>query len=97
MSRMRTGGRHVLVDPATRRHEADGRRPWLAKWMALLHAIGNVQAWILLSLAYVVLILPIGLLFRVFNDPLRIRRRPSSNWQPFTRQFDRLDQAQEQS
>ncbi len=65
--------------------------------MALLHRIGNVQAWLLLSLAYVALFLPMGLLFRLFNDPLRIRRKPDSNWQPVTRQYDRIEQAGEQA
>ena len=65
--------------------------------MAVLHRIGNVQAWLLLSLVYLVVFLPMGLVFRLFNDPLRLRRRPDSNWQRITRQFDRLEDAREQA
>ena len=68
----------------------------MERWMALLRTIGNVQAWILLSVFYVVVIAPIGFIFRFRADPLRLRAR-GSTWQPFGRQYDRLDQAKEQS
>ena len=87
-----------MVDAATPRAARRGNpRPWLDRWMALLHRIGNVQAWLLLSLAYLVLFLPMGLIYRLLHDPLRLRRKPESNWQPVTRQHDRLDHAGEQA
>ena len=89
---------HGMVDPATPRAARRGKaRPWFDRWMALLHTIGNAQAWLLLSVAYLVMFLPIGLLFRLFNDPLRIRRKPESNWQPVARQHDRIERAREQA
>ena len=90
---------HEMADAVTPRAARQGKkpRPWLDRWMALLHAIGNAQAWLLLSLAYVVLFLPIGLVFRRFNDPLRIRRRPGSNWQPIASQHDRIEDAGQQA
>lgn len=98
MSRQLGREAQSIADPAApQAYRPGARRPWLAKWMALLRTIGNAQAWLLLSVVYVVLILPMGLLFRRLSDPLRIRRRPESNWQPFTRQFDRLDEAREQA
>jgi hypothetical protein len=90
--------RHGMVDPTTPHATRRGkRRPWLEQWMTILRTIGNAQAWLLLSIVYVVLILPMGLLFRLANDPLRLRRRPESNWQPVARQYDRLDEAGEQA
>jgi hypothetical protein len=88
---------HGMVDPAATKAARRTSHPWLDRWMAILHRVGNAQAWLLLSIAYLVLFLPLGLVFRLFNDPLRIRRKPGSTWQPFTRQYDRLDQAHEQS
>jgi hypothetical protein len=45
-------------------------------WKRVAHAIGNFQARVLLTLLYIVLVLPFGLAVRLFSDPLRIRRRP---------------------
>lgn len=66
------------------------------RWMAALRTIGNVQAWILFTIFYVLLITPMALIFRFVADPLR-RRRRGSTWQPLVRQYDRMDQALEQS
>ena len=86
-----------ITDPISRpARGAPSKRPWLNQWMALLRTIGNIQAWILLTLFYVVIISPIGLVFRLVADPLRLRRR-GSTWQPFARHYDRLDHAAEQS
>ena len=87
-----------IIDPAAPRGRRAGqRRPWYAPLLDSLRVVGAVQAWLILSLAYVVLMLPMGLIFRLLADPLRIRRRADTTWQPFTRQFDRLDEAREQS
>ena len=95
---MRPRTQHGMADPSTPRPIRRGKaRPWLDRWMALLHTIGNAQAWLLLSIAYIVLFLPMGLVFRLFNDPLRIRRKLDSNWQPVTRQYDRIEDAGEQA
>ncbi len=51
------------------------RRLWQT-WKRLAHAIGNFQARVLLTLFYGVLILPLGVVVRLFADPLRIRRSP---------------------
>ena len=72
-------------------------RGFLDRWMAVLRTIGNLQAWILFTLFYLVILTPIALVFRVVADPLRLRRRRRSTWQPLGRQYDRMDQALEQS
>ncbi len=86
-----------MTDPVSR-HVPRGpsKRPWLDRWMALLRTIGNIQAWILLSIFYVVIITPFGLVFRWVADPLRLRRR-GSTWQPFTHSYEQMEQAAEQS
>ena len=54
------------------------RRLWEG-WKRVARAIGNFQARVLLTIFYAVLIAPVGLVFRLFADPLRIRR-PCETW-----------------
>jgi hypothetical protein len=86
-----------VTDPtAPSRPREVSRRPWLERWMTVVRTIGNVQAWIILTLFYVVLITPIALVFKCLADPLRLRRR-GATWQPLPSQYDQLPQAGEQS
>ena len=39
--------------------------------------IGRVQAWIIFTLFYFVIMAPVALIFRVLADPLRLRSRAS--------------------
>ncbi len=48
-------------------------------WKRLAHRIGNFQARVLLTLVYAVLVLPFGIVVRLFGDPLRIKK-PPDNW-----------------
>jgi hypothetical protein len=63
------------------------RRLWEG-WKRVSRAIGNFQARVLLTIFYVVLILPFGLAVRLFADPLRIRRL-SDKW--IDRDADAID------
>jgi len=50
---------------------------WLrvkAALIALGTRIGRVQSWIILTIFYFVMIGPVALLYRLFADPLRMRR-----------------------
>jgi hypothetical protein len=53
------------------------KRVWAA-WTRLAHTIGNFQARLLLTLLYAVLVFPFGVIVRLFSDPLRIKKRPTS-------------------
>ena len=55
---------------------ASTRATLSAGWKKLGHAIGNFQARILLTLIYSLLILPFGLIVRVFSDSLHMKKRP---------------------
>ncbi len=48
------------------------------KFKAVMRAIGNFQARVLLSILYVVLALPTGALLRLFSDPLDLHHAPVS-------------------
>jgi len=45
-------------------------------WKKFGHAVGNVQARILLTFIYSVLILPFGLAVRFFSDSMHTKKRP---------------------
>jgi hypothetical protein len=47
-------------------------------WKRVAHRIGNFQARVLLTIFYAVLVLPFGILTRLFADPLRTKRRPQT-------------------
>jgi hypothetical protein len=51
------------------------KRLW-QMWKRLARRIGDFQARLLLTLIYIVAILPFGLGVRLFGDPLRLKRRP---------------------
>ena len=63
---------------------AAARPWWRATWQAVLAAarfIGRIQAWLLLTIAYFVVILPVALIYRCVSDPLRLRPASGSPWQ----------------
>ena len=45
----------------------------LARWKTIAHAIGNVQARVLLSVFYFVVVPPFALIVKLFQDPLGLR------------------------
>ncbi len=56
------------------------RRVWKA-WREIAAYIGDFQARLLLTLFYFTILVPFGLLVRLFSDPLRIRHLPvHSSW-----------------
>jgi len=96
MASQRERERVSMTDPTSQKVHRATSRPWLDRWMAILRTVGNVQAWILLTLFYVLIITPFGLIYRCVANPLRLRWR-RANWQPLARQYDRMGQALEQS
>lgn len=47
-------------------------RAW-ARWKIIAHIIGNVQARLLLSLFYFVVVPPFALVVKLFQDPLKLQ------------------------
>jgi len=48
-------------------------RTFWENFKAVMRAIGNFQARVILSLLYLVLVLPTGALVRLFSDPLQLQ------------------------
>ena len=61
-----------------------------------METIGNFQARLLMLLIYVVVISPIGIIVRLFADPLDIRRENSSSWTDFTNRAGSIESARKQ-
>ncbi|HMH51196.1 MAG TPA: SxtJ family membrane protein [Candidatus Acidoferrum sp.] len=55
------------------------RALWEA-WKIVAHAIGKIQARVVFSLLYIVLLGPVAVVLRLVADPLRHRHPPTSNW-----------------
>ena len=90
-------GEPSIIDPVVVGAAREGSsRSFRERWMRALRTLGNIQAWIILSLFYVIIIAPLGMIFRCFADPLRVGKR-QSNWQATPSQYDRLDTAIRQS
>jgi hypothetical protein len=47
-------------------------------WNRMMHAIGNFQARVILTVLYAIIVLPFGLIVRLFTDPLRIKHPPTA-------------------
>jgi hypothetical protein len=45
-------------------------------WKRLANTIGNFQARVLLTVFYGIIVFPVGIVARLFLDPLRIKRSP---------------------
>ena len=54
-------------------------RAWLG-WKWFIRRLGNLQAWVLLTLTYVVFFPFIAIPHRLLADPLRIRSRQAAFW-----------------
>jgi hypothetical protein len=51
-------------------------RAWRS-WKRIARKIGNLQARVLLTIFYAVLMFPFGVTVRMLFDPLRIKHRPT--------------------
>lgn len=70
------------------------------KWLPIAQAIGNFNAQVILTIFYLVIILPLGIIFRLFADPLNIRRdrlsRQKSNFRKWEHPNQNLEEARKQ-
>jgi hypothetical protein len=64
-------------------------------WKRVAHAVGNFQARILLTVFYGIIVLPFGILARLFADPLRIKH-PPTQWLDHTEEAHDLRWAKRQ-
>jgi hypothetical protein len=48
-----------------------------------LERFGHMMSRIILSILYFLLVAPAGIVYALLLDPLRMKKRPASNWVPF--------------
>jgi len=72
------------------------KRAW-RRWLKIATLIADFQARLTLSLFYFVIVLPFGLLVRLFLDPLGIKGRRSTTWTSFSDRTRTLEQAGRQA
>ena len=71
------------------------KKAW-SKWKVFAQKVGNFQARVILSLFYFLLVTPIGILIRLFGDPLRLKQYAKSYWLPKEPKENNLDEAKRQ-
>lgn len=65
------------------------------RWKKVGHAIGNFQARVLLTVIYYVLVLPFGMMVRLFSDSMHMKKRPDK-WFDHPALPNTLDEARRQ-
>lgn len=54
---------------------------WIKVWKWFIHAIGRLNQWVLLTLIWVLVIVPIGMIKRIFrNDTMQYRKSTKSTF-----------------
>ena len=61
------------------------------------HGIGRVQAWLILTLFYFLIMAPVACIFQRCADPLRLRRKAEPAWKSRSEPPDRWAWAKAQS
>ena len=72
------------------------RRLW-SKWLPIAQAIGNFNAQVILTIFYLIIFLPLGLIYRFFADPLSIKFSKISRQKTNFKKWDHLRQNLEES
>ena len=68
----------------------------LEHWKKAAHAIGVVQTRLMMFAIYLGIVLPTGILMRLFRDPLHLRRPKQGNWTPVHQEKPSLETARRQ-
>jgi len=65
------------------------------RWQKVAKRIGDFQARLILSLFYLLIVLPIGLIARMFSDPLALKKS-AAHWNAKPSSPSRIDDARRQ-
>ena len=65
------------------------------RWQTVAKKIGDFQARLILSLFYILIVLPIGLIARMFSDPLALKKT-AAHWEAKPSSPPRIDEARRQ-
>lgn len=66
---------------------------WLwAKWLPIAQAVGNFNAQVILTIFYLIIILPLGLIYRFFANPLNVKSNKISRQKTNFNKWEHLTQ-----
>lgn len=68
-----------------------------SKWLPIAQAIGNFNAQVILTIFYLIVFLPLGLVFRLFTDPLNVKLSKISRQKTNFKKWDHVKQNLEES
>lgn len=74
----------------------DFLKVWWKKWLAIAKPIGNFQSQVILSVFYIVLFLPLGIVYGFFADPLRLRQKLKTNFDTWEHPKETIETAKRQ-
>ncbi len=63
------------------------------KWISIARPIGNFQVQVLFCVFYLVVLSVVGIGLKMFSDPLRIKNKKKTNFQPWEHPQEELEQA----
>ncbi|OGD82874.1 hypothetical protein A2165_01570 [Candidatus Curtissbacteria bacterium RBG_13_40_7] len=70
------------------------------KWLPLAQIIGNFNAQVILTVFYLIIIMPLGVIYRIFADPLRMRlsqaKKRQTNFVKWEHKKETLEEARKQ-
>jgi len=66
------------------------------RWMRIAHVIGVFNTRVIMSLLYFLIVLPMGLVFRMVSDPLQLKEPKDTNWVPLPSPDHKLESARQQ-
>ena len=66
------------------------------RWRKAAHAIGVVQTRFIMFAIFVALVLPTGVLMKLFRDPLHLKHPEGGNWSPTKEEKPNLENARKQ-
>ena len=66
------------------------------RWLVVGRLIGNFQAQVIFAIFYFVFLLPLGIFFRFFADPLKLRKVNRTNFEKWEHPKETLEQARKQ-
>jgi len=71
---------------------------WLwSKWLPIAQAIGNFNAQVILTIFYLIIISPLGLIYRLFADPLAVKQSRITRQTTNFKRWDHLKQDLEET
>ena len=66
------------------------------RWRQAAHVIGVVQTRFIMVAIYIVVVVPTGVLMRLFRDPMHLRPPVHTNWTPARQEKPSLESARRQ-